>query len=273
MKVEDFLNSNKLQIKEVKYKINKIKQLENDVIVYLDNKEKIKVSVDTYFKYNISELEGLDDDLYLTLKNDERLYLAYLGALRKLSIKDFTVKQIHDYLIIKKQLNNKESTEIINRLKEYKLLDDERYCNNRFNYLNKQLFSIKQIKTKLIKEGINKDLIEKYVINNVEDEYLKAKQLATKYNKTIKNKSLNAKKQAILTHIVNAGYSYDSAIKSIEDLNIESINEKDLLKKEYLKVNLKYSKKYEGYDLRNHIYSYLMNKGFNSKDIKSIMEE
>ena len=98
MNIDEFLKTNKPVVKDIKYKISKIKEKEDGVIVYLDNKDKICISVDNYFKYGLSSLEGLDDNLYEILKNEERIYLAYRGALRKLSAKDYTVKQIKDYL-------------------------------------------------------------------------------------------------------------------------------------------------------------------------------
>lgn len=272
MNVDEFLKTNKPIIKNVKYKITKTKEKEDGVVIYLDNKEKINISVDIYFKYAVSSIKGLDDNLYEILKKEEKLFLGYRGALRKLSTKDFSEKQIIDYLKIKKELNLDEINNIVTKLKEYGFLDDEKYCLNRTSYLNKQLLSSKQIKIKLAKEGICKDLIEKYVINNSEDEYNKANKLAIKYSNSVKNKSLNAAKQLILTKIVNAGYSYDSAKSAVDSLNLKNSNELELLKKEYNKAKIKYSKKYEAYDLKNHIYSYLVNKGFRSEDIKSIME-
>lgn len=273
MKVEDLLKDSKPVIKNVKYKITKIKELEDGVIIYLDNKEKIHLSVDTYFKYSINSLSGLDEKLYASLKDEERLHMAYRGALRKLSTKDFTIKQIKDYLKIKKELNNEESEEIINKLIQYGLLDDDKYCINRTNYLSKQLLSYKQIKIKLAKEGISSELIDKYVIIRSDEEYEKAKKLAIKYSNSIKNKPLNATKQAILTKIVNAGYSYDAGKDALNSLDIKCDNEIELLNKEYTKAKKKYEKKYVDYELRNHIYSYLINKGFKSEDIKRVMED
>lgn len=272
MKIEKISNINKNEIKEIKYKITKTKELEDGVILYLDNKEKLYLSIDNYFKYSISSILGLDDKLYEILKQEEKLYLAYRGALRKLSIKDFTIKQINDYLKIKKGLNNNETDTTINKLIEYGLLDDEKYCENRTNYLNKQLLSNKQIKMKLSKEGISSDLIDKYVIINSEDEYEKARNIALKYSNTIKNKSLNATKQAILTKIVNAGFGYDIGKNAVNSLNLISNNELKILEKELDKAKRKYEKKYEGYELKNQIYSYLLNKGFNSNDVKKVME-
>ena len=272
MNVEDFLKTNKPIVKDIKYKIIKTKEKQDGVVLYLDNKEKISVSVEKYFEYGLSSLKGLDQKLYDLLKKEERTFLGYLSCLRKLSIKDFSSKQISDFLKIKKELNDIEIKSIISKLKSFGLLDDEKYCLNRTNYLNKQLLSTKQIKLKLSKEGISKDLIEKYVINSSEDEYEKAIKLAKKYSNSIKNKSLNATKQNILSKIVNLGYSYDAAKTAIEQLNLKNENEIDLLRKEFNKVKTKYEKKYTDYYLRNHIYSYLVNKGFKSDDIKSVME-
>lgn len=268
--MKDF-NIDKPIVSNIKYKIVKIKELQDGVIIYLDNKEKIHLSIDSYFEYAINKQVGLDDKLYEKLKNDERLFLAYRGALRKLSLKDYSIKQIKDYLYIKKELHKDEVENIITRLCKYGLLDDDKYAFNRVNYLNKQLLSIKQIKVKLTNEGIDKELIDKYVINNSEDEYTKVNKLVSKYSSSIRNKSTLAIKQTILNKLVNAGYSYDICKDAIEKLSIKNDSELDLLKKEYVKAKTKYSKKYEDYDLRSHIYSYLLNKGFKSEDIKKVI--
>lgn len=264
-------NIDKPIVKNIKYRIVKTKELQDGVIIYLDNKDKIHLSVDSYFENAINKQIGLDDKLYEKLKNEERLYLAYRGVLRKLSSKDYTIKQIKDYLYIKKELHKNEVDEIINRLCNYGLLDDDKYCFNRTNYLNRQLLSVKQIKIKLSNEGISKDLIDKYVINNSEDEYAKVNKLVSKYSNSIKNKSTLAIKQNILNKLVNAGYSYDICKETIEKLNIRNDCELDLLKKENVKANKKYSKKYDDYELRSHIYAYLINKGFKSEDIKKVI--
>lgn len=271
MKIENPIK--KYIVSNIKYKIIKIKEKQDGVILYLDNKEKISVPVDKYFEFGLNNIQGLDQKLYEILKNEEKVFLGYLSCLRKLSIRDLSVKQISDFLKIKKQLNQKEIKHIVDKLISFNLLDDEKYCINRFNYLNKQLYSIKQIRTKLVKDGISKDLIEKYVINNSEDEYDKAIKLAKKYSNSIKNKSLNATKQNILNKIVNLGYGYDAAKSAIDSLNLTNDNEIEILKREYLKAKNKYTKKYTDYDLRNHIYTSLISKGFKSEDIKTIMED
>lgn len=272
MNFEDFIKTQKIEVKEIKYQIKKTKEKEDAVIIYLDNSEKITISVDNFFKYSLNNLKGLDDKLYEILKNEESIFLAYKGALRKLSIKDHTIRQINDYLN-KYELEDNEKKEIINKLVNYGLLDDEKYCVNRINYLNRDLYSLMQIKSKLIKEGISNDLINKYLIPDNDIEQEKVKQLVNKYVKTIKNKSVNATKQTLLSKLTTLGFTYDICRDVINSINICNDNEIILLKKEYEKAIKKYENKYKDYELKNHIYSYLLNKGFKSTNIKEVMEE
>ena len=257
----------------IDYKITKIKESNNYIVLYLDNDEKLYVSIEAYFKHNLANLKGFDNKTYELLKKEENLILGYNAVLKKLSIKDHSIKQIKDFLYLKRKLNSDEVNKIIDKLIQYNLLDDEKYCIERINYLNEQLFSIKQIKNKLKNEGISNELIEKYIVSDSNKEYEKINKLVNKYLNTIKNKSLNAKKQLILNKFVNLGFNYDDVKMAIDSLNIKVDNEYELLKKEYLKIKNKYQRKYESYDLKYRISGYLMNKGFKLEDINKVMEE
>ncbi len=257
----------------IDYKISKIKESNNYIVLYLDNDEKLYVSIEAYFKHNLANLKGFDNKTYELLKKEENLILGYNAVLKKLSIKDHSIKQIKDFLYLKRKLNSDEVNKIIDKLIQYNLLDDEKYCIERINYLNEQLFSIKQIKNKLKNEGISNELIEKYIVSDSNKEYEKVNKLVNKYLNTIKNKSLNAKKQLILNKVVNLGFNYDDVKMAIDSLNIKVDNEYELLKKEYLKIKNKYQRKYESYDLKYRISGYLMNKGFKLEDINKVMEE
>ena len=257
----------------IDYKISKIKESNNYIVLYLDNNEKLYVSIEAYFKHNLANLKGFDNKTYELLKKEENLILGYNAVLKKLSVKDHSIKQIKDFLYLKRKLNSDEVNKIIDKLIQYNLLDDEKYCIERINYLNEQLFSIKQIKNKLKNEGISNELIEKYIVSDSNKEYEKINKLVNKYLNTIKNKSLNAKKQLILNKFVNLGFNYDDVKMAIDSLNIKVDNEYELLKKEYLKIKNKYQRKYESYDLKYRISGYLMNKGFKLEDINKVMEE
>ena len=272
MDLEEFLKKEaKKEVTDFKYPIRKIKAYETYVMVFLDD-EKIQVSDDDYFTYGLKDLKGLDGSLYETLKEHEILLKAYRGCLRKISSRDQTVKQIDDYLY-QKGIKRPQRKPIIDKLISYGLLDDEKYCISHISYLQNSSLSVKQIREKLKKAGISDELIEKHLKSDYESESNKALSLAKKYERSIRNKSVNQKKQNILNKLVSAGFSYEMSLKAIESLVLDDGNELELLRKEYLKALKKYEKKYEGYDLKQHITSYLMGKGFGYDDIRKITEE
>jgi SOS response regulatory protein OraA/RecX len=271
MKVEDFLKENVAEEKEIRYPIRKIKAYDSYVMVLLDD-DKIQISDEAYFRYKIKDLRGLDEELYKTLKDEERLLKAYRGVLRKISSKDQTVKQIDDYLL-KKQLNKSERGQIIDKLIDYGLLDDEKYTANRISSLEHAMYSERQIRQKLKNEGISEQLITEHLKKDDGKEFEKARVLAAKYQRSIRNKTAKMKRQAILSRLAGQGYSYEIASKAADALDLQDENEVELINKEYLKAKRRYEKKYEGYDLKNHIVSYLLSRGFDYENITKVTEE
>ncbi len=270
MKVEDFLEKHSVEIKEDKYPIKKIKVSEDYVMVFLDE-DKIMIPIESYFSYGIKNLKGLDDELLKKLKYEEIYLKAYRSCLRKLSVKDLTVKQIRDHLN-KTELDEEKKRGIIDKLAEYGMLDDEKYTENKILYYDRSNLSNRQIKEKLKKDGIKEEIINRHLLIDNEREKEKAAVIAEKYARSIKNKSLISKKQSILNKLVSSGYSYEMSKNIINELDLNSDNEIELLKKEYLKAKKKYEKKYSDYELRQRIYGALLNKGFSSDDIKKVME-
>ena len=269
MKLEDFLDANKIEeSSDIKYEIRKIKATEDYVLLFLDD-EKIMISLENYFRYNVKDLKGLDDKLYYLFKHDETLLKAYRGCLRKISGKDHTVKQIREYLH-RFELNGSEIDELVKRLMEYGLLDDEKYCISKINYYNGSNLSNRQIRTRLNKDGVDEEIINRYLTGT--GDYEKALKQAEKLSRN-KNRSTNGLKQSILLKLTGNGFSYDIAKKAVDSLNINNENELELLKKEYLKAYNRYARKYEDHDLKNHVYAYLLGKGFKSEDINEVSKE
>ena len=272
MDVEEFLKTKQnIDTQEITYPIKRIKTYESYAVVYLDE-EKIMVSDDAYFQYKLHFLKGLDEKLYQILKDEERLFKAYRGCLRKISTKDQTVRQIKRYLF-EKGLKGKECDDIVDKLISYGLLDDEKYAISRVSALQNANLSAKQIRRKLSDEGIGETIINECLITNEKKEYEKALACAQKYERTVRNRTLRMKKQAILTKLVGQGFSYELSFKAVEELRLKEENEVELLNKEYLKAKKRYEKKYEDYELKSHITSYLLSKGFDYDAIRMIMEE
>ncbi|MBR2533476.1 MAG: RecX family transcriptional regulator [Erysipelotrichaceae bacterium] len=270
MKVEDFLKKHPIEIIEEKHPISKIKIREDYVMLFLEE-DKIMIPIESYFSYGLKDLKGLDDDLLNRLRNEEAYLKAYRSCLRKLSVKDYTVKQIKDHLG-KMDLDDERRKEIIDKLISYGMLDDEKYAQNKIAYYDRSNLSTRQIREKLKKDGINEEIINSYLFKDEFREIEKAKNIADRYSKTIRNKSLAGKKQSILNRLVSSGYSYEISKNIVNELDLSRDNEIELLKKEYLKAKNKYGKKYSDYELKQRIYGSLLNKGFSSDDIKKVME-
>ena len=100
MRYEDFISQNNTDNNEIKYIIKSVKDKKDYLIIYFENADKISISIDNYFKYKLNTLKGIDEDKYTLLKADEKVFLAYRSCLRKLSIKDYSIKQIKDHLYI-----------------------------------------------------------------------------------------------------------------------------------------------------------------------------
>lgn len=275
MKVEDLLNNSiNSDLKNIKYDfhINKVKIKNDSVVIYIDNDEKITVNEEDYFKYNLGREKGFDNITYKVLKENEKELLAYNSCIRKLAIKDYSCKNIKDYLL-KQKLDDDTIKNIINKLTRYNLLDDEKYCLNKIHYYSNNNISYSLINQNLIKDGINSSIILQYLTYNANEEFNKCLNIANKYDKTIKNKSKRAKKSNIYNKLINLGFKYEVVDDVLSKIDLNVDNELELLKKEYLKIKEKKAKKYEDYMLKQQIINSLISKGFDYKDIKQVMED
>ena len=271
MKLEDFLSDqNKTETKEITHPFKKVKVRSDYVYVDLED-EGIMVSIEDYFRYEIRNKKGLDDDTYKQLKDHEIILKAYRSCLRKLSAKDYTIRQIKDHLY-KQGLHKENVEQLVDKLIQYGLLDDEKYCINKIGYYDNSLLSYKQISQKLKNEGISEALLDKYLKYDHQREDDKAVKQAQKHVGSTKNKSVEALKQAILAKLVSNGFSYEIGNDVLNELELSADNEDELLQKEYDKALKKYSKRYEGYELRQRIFGSLLSKGFGSDDIRKVLE-
>ena len=209
------------------------------------------------------------------LKKDEAITNVYKSAIKKLSIKDYTVKEMYDYLLNNFELPIEEVNGIIDRLEEKGLLDDYKYAINKCDSLERKLFSRRHIINTLKKNGISLEIIDDVVKLDNDAEFKKALKIATKYQNSIKDKSLNVKKQYIIKKVVNEGFDYQIALKVLEslDFSYEVYNEKTILSKETDKLYKRLSKKYSGTELRNRMYYSLISKGFSSETVYAILNE
>lgn len=134
-----------------------------------------------------------------------------------------TEKQLRDKL----KQNGKYTTEIIDKtivfLKEHNFLNDKDFAN-RFIELNKNAYSKRAIRQKLIIKGINKEILDEVFADNEEniDETQVIKRLLLKkcpdYYEKRENMDIK-EKQKIYSFLMRKGFSYNlvSSVMKIEN--------------------------------------------------------
>lgn len=282
MNVNDFLNSKKIidhtnNQNNGDYQINKVTSKEDFISLYLsDNsqeKYRLKVTYDDYLTYSLSPKTWIDENLFEKLKKKENYILAYSGALRRLAIKDYSIYKLKESLKQKYELSPNVLNEIIDKLISLNYLDDERYVQSKLSILSDSSYSKRMIYQKLLKDGINKSLIDKYYVDKSESSIAIIK--AEKYKKSIINKSVNQTKLTIQNKLLNDGFNLEDIKIAISKLDFkdELNDEVSKCQNQASKLLSKYSKKYSGYELKNKIYQALMQKGYKSDDINKTLSE
>lgn len=245
-------------------KIIKYKKVKNKYRVYLDNEE-IDLYENIILKYNLLLKKEIDSNLLEIIKEDNKKEEAYESALNYINVKMRSKKEIEKYLK-KREYDNNLIHDIISRLEELGLINDENYIkayiSDKINLTNDGPNKIKQ---NLINEKMNEDLVEKY-INEIDKEELiiKLEKLIDKKIPTIKNCTGNVLKYKITNYFINLGYNKYMIEDILDKKNLTNNNGE----KEYIKLYNKYSKKYEGYELESIIRQKLYQKGFDLNEIK-----
>ncbi|MBR3228572.1 MAG: RecX family transcriptional regulator, partial [Erysipelotrichaceae bacterium] len=268
--IEDFRHS--YIIKKTKLRDDCV---ELGICGYDGHEEKLTLSLDDYYSGSYRNTNKLTRLVYLSLKRKEASILAYRASLRRLANRDYSLKEMRDYLGKNYDLDERDIDAIIDHLSEYGLIDDERFAETKVSSLRASFMSQKAIERKLLKLGISREIIEKCIDRDEDTELANAKEKARKYYRSARNRSINLKKQLIYGKLINDGFTSDIAKEAMSSLDFSDsiLMEKELLKKEALKAKNRYEKKYEGTELRNRVYLTLVSKGFSYDNIYAIINE
>lgn len=137
---------------------------------------------------------------------EECLKGALNAALRYLTSRMRTRQEVLKYL-----KNHLYEDEVINQcisiLCDYNYINDEEYCKHYIQYGKEKLKSMRQIHYELVQKGIDKNIIDKYLIDYDEDEIV-----SKLLNKKLLSKQ-NWNNYKIINYLLQKGFKYES-IKS-----------------------------------------------------------
>lgn len=238
--------------------------------VTLDNTELI-IYEEVILKNNLLRKQDITLELLELIMEENKYYEIYELSLSYIDTKMRTESELKEYLL-KKGFDELLINDVIERLKNENLINEEKYINA---YINDKISLSKdgpfKIKRNLLDLELNEYLIDEYLSKvsfSVWQE--KIDKIISKRVNLMKNKSEYTIKNKLREDLFNLGYDKDQI-----ELSLNNIEKNDLepLKKEYKKLYSKYSKKYQDGTLYNQIKSSLYRKGYSLDDITKVINE
>ena len=144
-------------------KIKKYKKDKNNKYKVLIDDEEITLYDDIIIKYNLLMKSEIDVSIYNEMIKENSLLFGYYEAIKCITKKMRSKKEIEEYLI-KKGLNSKEIKETIKKLEDNKFINEDiylkAYINDQINLTNN---GINKIKKNLLKLGLDNNKIDDHL--------------------------------------------------------------------------------------------------------------
>ena len=252
--------------------IKSIKVYKDHITLTFAKREKLNISKEAYLSTYLYEGKNLSKK-----EIDNLIELTAISTLLNYALSLVSKRHYSERKMFEK-LKNKEDNyqainKVINKLKESDLLDDQAYMEDLIAWDEERNFGQNKIKEHLKKEGIPDSLINKVHFSQSK-ELKKAKGLIPKLMKKYSRYASENRKKHIYQALLVQGFNYEVAKIAINDVKEDKPKvEQAKLLNDFKKIKNRFSKKYEGYELKQKIYAALASKGYKNSDIKLIMEQ
>lgn len=251
-----------------------VKAKKDGVRVYLSNGDKLVMSVDSFTEFHLYENKELTAKEQKKIQSYVDQDEAYRYAMRYLGRDLYSCMELRRKLIAK-DFEPKNVDRVIGRLKDAKLLDDAHYAK----VYAEDVAELRGIGHNRVMYELRVKGVSDEVLSSLTFSREKEKELATnigealnrRYVKTPQRKRQLKINRTLLERGFDESLAHEvaSLVTTPDDPEVEMAE----LEKAFMLANIKYERKYEGYDLRNHIYAYLIRKGFPYEDVKHYLEE
>lgn len=255
--------------------MNKIEALivrKKSIDLILNTGESISISPDTQREFFLYTGKELSDNELKKLRAYENTSLFLNYALKVLSRASYTAYEIK-LKLQKRNASDEVIKDIIKRLKEYHLLNDEDYAKERINYLiTVKHASRRYIENDLKTRGINFHMIEDLLSNVSAFEKEELIKLMPKLIRARSKESLRMAKEKILSKLYSEGYESSAINEALSAFVLEDyINEDENL----LKAGEKLCKKHPLTDEKSHklVYNKLSKAGYPHHKIIEYLRE
>ncbi len=241
---------------------------DNKYKVFLKNKQEIILYDDVILKFNLLNNKNITSkELENILEYNEEL-ASYYKAIKYLSIKMRTKKELREYLK-KNNFSVPVITTTLKRLEKEGYINEKQYVHYFLqDQINLTLNGPLKIKQALLKQNIKEefinaelDTIDFLVWQNKCQKIINKK---LKVNKDSKSVFLNK----IKVYLYKEGYSKELYEEQLKEINL---NDNDNFFKDANKIYQKLQKKYSGEQLIYYLKSKLYYKGYNTEQINEFI--
>ncbi len=255
--------------------LEKFKVKNEEVKVFVgdeDTQTSFLISLNQFLDLGLRENQQVDDELFEKLKSAHSWHYAFSKAMRKLSASDQSESEIREMLDKIDGLTSQQAEEITAQLKEYGYIDDESIVRSFFENDYLRLVGKRKTAHNLSQRGISRQLID-----NLSYLAADANQLDACLKKTqnlIKKTGGLSKRQGmakVREALYSAGFENDIIDQAISQSDFERDETDDLIKAYQLACRRYSRNAKDKRSLRQKVYQYLYNKGFESYNITEVM--
>lgn len=187
------------------------KSKKGNVLIYADGEYLTKVLSETFLKSGLKVGDRIDDEVLKNLSEEENLSKAKDKALRLLSFRDHSKKELIEK--IRQSFGCECAERAADKMENLGLVDDEKFADSYAKELfESKLYSVRRIEYELAKKGISNEMIEKVMSENIFDERENIEKILNKKGfdkKLIENRFENQKEfRRIIAYCQRLGYSW-----------------------------------------------------------------
>ena len=253
--------------------ITKLKVNKKNVVITLSDKTKLSLVPEVMASFYLYEGKSLDNKTIKELLSFNASASLMKYAMSLLKKRHYSEWKMREKLYAKEDANKSSVDQVIKVLKNNDLINDKMLILDTIEYGNERNIGKNKIIAELANKGIFKENLSSISFSYV-NEKKKALNNLNKLEKKYAKYSYEQKKQHIYRSLLSLGFDNDVALEALNHLSkANAKDELEKLNKDFDKTYLRYKNKYEGYELKNKVVTFLRSKGYKTKDILSRWEK
>ena len=189
--------------------------------VFIDGEFAFGLDEEVLYKSGLKKGEGLTQQRIKEITDEERKKEAKDAALRFLSFRRRTERQVREKLK-KKEFDEKTIEATIDKLKEFDLINDLEFATSwvrdrlAFKPRGKRL-----LRQELWKKGIRKDIIDQVTEDLCKDEDKAALELVEKIKKRYQNLEPKVARRRMFSLLLRRGFSYETVNQALQTVLVK----------------------------------------------------